>query len=161
MAWEGDRQVHKKQTDIATTRPTRPLQVWGGDDSWSSYRPSSIRVSVQDLPSPSCRVLSHGHVLTIASRRHNMSTMSNMSNMSTISNMSTHGHFTMSTPGTFLLHRAADGLHESQVRLWSCPHSPGLSCVCGLVVREAGQLATIDMCRGGLPRVTLQKTSGM
>ena len=130
--------------------------MWGGDDSWSSYRPAPIRVSVKDLPSPSCRILSHGHVL--ASGLHNMSIMSNMSTMSI---MSTHGHFTMSTPGTFLLHRAADGLHESQVRLWSCPHSPGLSCVCGLVVREAGQLATIDMCRGGLPRVTLHKTSGM
>ena len=90
----------------------------------------------------------------------NMSNISTMSNISNMSNISTKGHYTMSTLGTFLLHMAADSLHESQVRLWSCPHSPGLSCVCGLVVREAGQLATIDMCRGGLPRVTLQKTSG-
>lgn len=49
--------------------------------------------------------------------------------------------------GTFLLHQAGDGSHESQVRLWDCSTSvAAVSCVCGLAVREGNSLAILDMC---------------
>ncbi|XP_062321321.1 von Willebrand factor D and EGF domain-containing protein [Osmerus eperlanus] len=113
-----------KDGDRTTEIVVKPVVT--NDFLWNGYIPQSVQILVKDVPSAYCYAFTDPHIITFDGRQYD------------------NYHI-----GTFVLYKSTRWPFEVHVRQWECGSVVhDASCVCGVAVRDAGDVVAFDMCNG-------------
>ncbi|XP_031570892.1 von Willebrand factor D and EGF domain-containing protein-like, partial [Actinia tenebrosa] len=107
-----------RQSYLFHFRPATSNPFWNS----VAYRMPSLKVSVDNINTNSCRSTSDPYLHTFAGRR-----------------------FSYNEAGDFLMYKNSALKVEVHVRSWTC-HKSGATCVCGVAIREGKDVIELSIC---------------